>query len=203
MLRLYRQATGGKLSERSTICTPSCGYGRMFWMPVVATCQDFVLLKHLSPLALSAEHVGIILFPCLGTGWRSEDERRHRHAVDVLGGHQELLSGMNVCFCLFLRCISRCPARLYECSYRSCVWSLRSRRFVYTYNCVIACVLVTQAYTLCLCLCFFISIVWWPLGFRQDKEGFLQGQIGNPDGDDKPNKKFYDPRVWIRKASYL
>ncbi|CAM9444937.1 unnamed protein product [Choristocarpus tenellus] len=32
------------------------------------------------------------------------------------------------------------------------------------------------------------------------KEGYLQGQIGNPDGEDKPNKKFYDPRVWIRKA---
>jgi fructose-bisphosphate aldolase class II len=29
-------------------------------------------------------------------------------------------------------------------------------------------------------------------------EGYLQGQIGNPEGDDKPNKKFYDPRVWIR-----
>ena len=25
-------------------------------------------------------------------------------------------------------------------------------------------------------------------------------QIGNPDGADKPNKKFYDPRVWIRAA---
>lgn len=36
--------------------------------------------------------------------------------------------------------------------------------------------------------------------FYQDKEGYLQGQIGNPDGEDKPNKKFYDPRVWIRKA---
>ena len=31
-------------------------------------------------------------------------------------------------------------------------------------------------------------------------EAFLQGQIGNPDGDDKPNKKFYDPRVWLRKG---
>ncbi len=29
---------------------------------------------------------------------------------------------------------------------------------------------------------------------------YLQGQIGNPDGQDKPNKKFYDPRVWLRKA---
>lgn len=36
--------------------------------------------------------------------------------------------------------------------------------------------------------------------FYQAKEGYLQGQIGNPDGEDKPNKKFYDPRVWIRKA---
>ena len=31
-------------------------------------------------------------------------------------------------------------------------------------------------------------------------EGYLQGQLGNPDGDDKPNKKHYDPRVWLRKA---
>ncbi|MEY4615559.1 MAG: class fructose-bisphosphate aldolase [Pseudomonadota bacterium] len=29
-------------------------------------------------------------------------------------------------------------------------------------------------------------------------QGYLQGQIGNPEGADKPNKKYYDPRVWIR-----
>ncbi|MGD9930933.1 MAG: class II fructose-bisphosphate aldolase [Mangrovibacterium sp.] len=29
---------------------------------------------------------------------------------------------------------------------------------------------------------------------------YLQGQIGNPEGDDKPNKKYYDPRVWVRKG---
>ncbi len=27
---------------------------------------------------------------------------------------------------------------------------------------------------------------------------YLQGQIGNPDGDDKPNKSYYDPRKWLR-----
>jgi len=27
---------------------------------------------------------------------------------------------------------------------------------------------------------------------------YLQGQIGNPDGDDKPNKKYYDPRIALR-----
>ncbi len=31
-------------------------------------------------------------------------------------------------------------------------------------------------------------------------EGYLQGQLGNPEGADKPNKKHYDPRVWLRKA---
>ena len=31
-------------------------------------------------------------------------------------------------------------------------------------------------------------------------EGYLQGQLGNPDGTDKPNKKHYDPRVWLRKG---
>ena len=29
---------------------------------------------------------------------------------------------------------------------------------------------------------------------------FLQGQIGNPEGDDKPNKKYYDPRKWLREG---
>jgi len=28
--------------------------------------------------------------------------------------------------------------------------------------------------------------------------GYLQGQIGNPEGEDMPNKKFYDPRKWLR-----
>jgi fructose-bisphosphate aldolase class II len=36
------------------------------------------------------------------------------------------------------------------------------------------------------------------MNFYKKNEGYLQGQIGNPDGDDKPNKKFYDPRVWQR-----
>lgn len=36
--------------------------------------------------------------------------------------------------------------------------------------------------------------------YESDKRAYLQGQIGNPDGKDKPNKKFYDPRVWLRKA---
>jgi len=29
---------------------------------------------------------------------------------------------------------------------------------------------------------------------------YLQGQIGNPEGEDKPNKKYYDPRKWMREA---
>lgn len=29
---------------------------------------------------------------------------------------------------------------------------------------------------------------------------YLQSQIGNPEGDDKPNKKYYDPRKWLRAA---
>jgi len=36
--------------------------------------------------------------------------------------------------------------------------------------------------------------------FEKEKHDYLQGQIGNPTGADKPNKKFYDPRVWLRKA---
>ncbi len=36
-------------------------------------------------------------------------------------------------------------------------------------------------------------------------KAYLQGQIGNPEGEDKPNKKYYDPRKWLREgesASY-
>lgn len=29
---------------------------------------------------------------------------------------------------------------------------------------------------------------------------YLESQIGNPEGDDKPNKKYYDPRKWLRKG---
>jgi fructose-bisphosphate aldolase, class II len=32
------------------------------------------------------------------------------------------------------------------------------------------------------------------------KQDYLQGQLGNPEGDDKPNKKYYDPRVWLREG---
>ena len=38
------------------------------------------------------------------------------------------------------------------------------------------------------------------MDFYKDKEDYLQGQIGNPEGDDNPNKKFYDPRVWLRQG---
>jgi len=31
-------------------------------------------------------------------------------------------------------------------------------------------------------------------------EAYLQGQLGNPEGEDKPNKKYCDPRVWLRKG---
>jgi fructose-bisphosphate aldolase class II len=36
--------------------------------------------------------------------------------------------------------------------------------------------------------------------YVQSKSDYLQQQIGNPDGDDMPNKKFYDPRVWLREG---
>ena len=36
--------------------------------------------------------------------------------------------------------------------------------------------------------------------FYKKYEGYLQGQVGNPEGEDKPNKKYYDPRVWVRAA---
>ncbi len=36
--------------------------------------------------------------------------------------------------------------------------------------------------------------------YYEGKKDYLQAQIGNPEGDDKPNKKTYDPRVWLREA---
>ncbi|GLU42510.1 class II fructose-bisphosphate aldolase [Allomuricauda sp. NBRC 101325] len=36
--------------------------------------------------------------------------------------------------------------------------------------------------------------------YVQSKADYLQGQIGNPEGDDQPNKKYYDPRVWLREG---
>ncbi|HPS51588.1 MAG TPA: class II fructose-bisphosphate aldolase [Bacteroidales bacterium] len=38
------------------------------------------------------------------------------------------------------------------------------------------------------------------LNFYRKNQGYLQGQIGNPEGEDKPNKKYYDPRVWLREG---
>ncbi len=35
--------------------------------------------------------------------------------------------------------------------------------------------------------------------FDKNQE-YLQGQIGNPEGNDLPNKKYYDPRKWLRKG---
>lgn len=36
--------------------------------------------------------------------------------------------------------------------------------------------------------------------YFKGKESYLQSQIGNPDGHDQPNKKYYDPRVWLREG---
>lgn len=36
--------------------------------------------------------------------------------------------------------------------------------------------------------------------YYDGKRGYMQTQIGNPDGDDVPNKKTYDPRKWLREA---
>jgi len=34
--------------------------------------------------------------------------------------------------------------------------------------------------------------------YYEKNRDYMQGQIGNPDGEDKPNKKYYDPRKWLR-----
>ncbi|EWC47337.1 fructose-bisphosphate aldolase 1 [Drechslerella stenobrocha 248] len=33
-----------------------------------------------------------------------------------------------------------------------------------------------------------------------NKKEYIMSQVGNPDGDDKPNKKYFDPRVWVREG---
>ncbi|QDJ13331.1 class II fructose-bisphosphate aldolase [Mergibacter septicus] len=38
------------------------------------------------------------------------------------------------------------------------------------------------------------------LDYYKANEAYLQGQLGNPTGSDAPNKKYYDPRVWLRKG---
>ncbi|MBN2963729.1 class II fructose-bisphosphate aldolase [Sulfurospirillum sp. T05] len=37
-------------------------------------------------------------------------------------------------------------------------------------------------------------------GYVKQYHAYLQGQIGNPEGEDKPNKKIYDPRKWLREG---
>ncbi|KNZ74003.1 Fructose-bisphosphate aldolase, partial [Termitomyces sp. J132] len=36
--------------------------------------------------------------------------------------------------------------------------------------------------------------------FILNKKDYLLQQVGNPEGADKPNKKYYDPRVWVREG---
>ncbi len=37
-------------------------------------------------------------------------------------------------------------------------------------------------------------------GYSAKNYDYLQSQIGSPDGEDAPNKKYYDPRKWLRVA---
>ena len=41
---------------------------------------------------------------------------------------------------------------------------------------------------------------FYDVDYMIEKKDYLMSQIGNPDGSDVPNKKFYDPRVWLRKG---
>ncbi len=33
--------------------------------------------------------------------------------------------------------------------------------------------------------------------FMDEKTGYLQSEVGNPEGADRPNKKYFDPRGWL------
>jgi fructose-bisphosphate aldolase class II len=37
------------------------------------------------------------------------------------------------------------------------------------------------------------------MDYYKEKQDYLQAQIGNPNDPDGPNKKYYDPRVWMRE----
>ena len=43
----------------------------------------------------------------------------------------------------------------------------------------------------------FLHVCCFPQAKYHD---YLQGQIGNPEGAEKPNKKYYDPRMPLRAA---
>jgi fructose-bisphosphate aldolase class II len=36
--------------------------------------------------------------------------------------------------------------------------------------------------------------------YMSTKKDYLTKMVGNPDGEDKPNKKYFDPRVWVREG---
>ena len=36
--------------------------------------------------------------------------------------------------------------------------------------------------------------------YMSSKKDYVAKQVGNPEGEDKPNKKYYDPRVWVREG---
>ena len=36
--------------------------------------------------------------------------------------------------------------------------------------------------------------------YMNENSEYLKSQIGNPEGDDSPNKKYYDPRKWVREG---
>jgi fructose-bisphosphate aldolase, class II len=41
---------------------------------------------------------------------------------------------------------------------------------------------------------------WLLMNPRFKKKDYVMSQVGNPEGEDKPNKKYYDPRVWVREG---
>jgi fructose-bisphosphate aldolase class II len=36
--------------------------------------------------------------------------------------------------------------------------------------------------------------------YMVNKKDYVSTAVGNPDGADKPNKKYFDPRVWVREG---
>ena len=36
--------------------------------------------------------------------------------------------------------------------------------------------------------------------YYKENKDYLHAQLGNPEGEDKPNKKYYDPRTWLRSG---
>jgi hypothetical protein len=79
--------------------------------------------------------------------------------------------------------------------------SFSSHRFFVCLPTLYYCPCTTHLHQRSLCYCLYSRSYWEGIKIFESKyHAYLQSQIGNPDGPDKPNKKYYDPRQSLRSA---